>query len=282
MEVLALVGPSGTGKSHRALWIAHEYGVDLIVDDGLLIHGSRILAGISSKRQPTKIGAIRTALFSKEEHAAEVSAKIKEMNPSKVLVLGTSREMVDKIAQRLNLPKPSQYISIEDVASPKEIARARLIRNKLGKHVVPAPTVEVKPRFSGTLIEPLQTFFRRRQPEPPSPEKKLWIEQTVVRPTFNYLGRFYIANHVLHSIISYTAEQVPGITRTGRVQIENQPEGIIINADLHALYGPPLPPVMRRAQWEIKNNVEFITALHVQKVNLTVRTLEVREEDTSS
>ena len=35
MEVLALVGPSGTGKSHRALVVAHDYNVDAIIDDGI-------------------------------------------------------------------------------------------------------------------------------------------------------------------------------------------------------------------------------------------------------
>ena len=51
MDIYALVGPSGTGKSHRALQVAHKYEVELIIDDGLLIKGDRILAGLSAKRQ---------------------------------------------------------------------------------------------------------------------------------------------------------------------------------------------------------------------------------------
>jgi len=39
----ALVGSSGTGKSFRAKLVAQKYGIDLIIDDGLLIRGDQIL-----------------------------------------------------------------------------------------------------------------------------------------------------------------------------------------------------------------------------------------------
>ena len=44
MEVVAFVGPSGTGKSHRAIGVAHNNNCDAIIDDGLLIKGTKILA----------------------------------------------------------------------------------------------------------------------------------------------------------------------------------------------------------------------------------------------
>jgi len=50
----ALVGSSGTGKSFRAKLVAQKYGIDLIIDDGLLIRGDQILAGRSAKKiRPT-------------------------------------------------------------------------------------------------------------------------------------------------------------------------------------------------------------------------------------
>ena len=50
MEVYALVGPSGTGKSYRAISFANEMGILYILDDGLLIKDNRILAGVSAKK----------------------------------------------------------------------------------------------------------------------------------------------------------------------------------------------------------------------------------------
>ncbi len=37
MKVYALVGVSGTGKSHQALNVAINEGIKFIIDDGLLI-----------------------------------------------------------------------------------------------------------------------------------------------------------------------------------------------------------------------------------------------------
>ena len=50
MEVVAFVGSSGTGKSHRALVVAHENKIECIIDDGILIHDNKIVAGFSKKR----------------------------------------------------------------------------------------------------------------------------------------------------------------------------------------------------------------------------------------
>ena len=63
MEVIALVGPSGTGKSHRALVVAHNEKADAIIDDGILIKDNKIIAGRSAKREASKIMAVKRAIF---------------------------------------------------------------------------------------------------------------------------------------------------------------------------------------------------------------------------
>ena len=45
MQVYALVGESGTGKSFRAKLLAQKYGISALIDDGLLIQDDKILAG---------------------------------------------------------------------------------------------------------------------------------------------------------------------------------------------------------------------------------------------
>lgn len=51
MEVIGFYGPPGTGKSDRALVIAYENKASCIIDDGILIYHSRIVAGKSAKRE---------------------------------------------------------------------------------------------------------------------------------------------------------------------------------------------------------------------------------------
>ena len=43
MDVVAFIGPTGTGKSHRASKVAHDCGADVIIDDGLLIKDNKII-----------------------------------------------------------------------------------------------------------------------------------------------------------------------------------------------------------------------------------------------
>ena len=66
MEVVAFVGPSGTGKSHRAIGVAHNNNCDAIIDDGLLIKGTKILAGTSAKNETNRIQAVKRAIFTED------------------------------------------------------------------------------------------------------------------------------------------------------------------------------------------------------------------------
>ena len=60
IKVYAFVGPSGTGKSYRAQMVAAERNIKYIIDDGLLINDTKVVAGESAKKAPTKIETIRT------------------------------------------------------------------------------------------------------------------------------------------------------------------------------------------------------------------------------
>ena len=149
MRVVGFIGPSGTGKSYRALWVAKERNIDYIIDDGLLIYQSRIIAGKSAKKAPTQIGSIKTALFYEEQHREQVAEAIRDRKPQALLILGTSDGMVEKIAKNLELGKVSEKIYISDVATEFEIEQAIKTRSAQGKHVIPVPSLELKKDFSG-------------------------------------------------------------------------------------------------------------------------------------
>ena len=70
MKVYTLTGKSGTGKSYQAINLCKEKNIVSIIDDGLFIYKNRVEAGISAKRQKTMAGAIKTALFTLDEHAS--------------------------------------------------------------------------------------------------------------------------------------------------------------------------------------------------------------------
>lgn len=160
MEVFGFIGASGTGKSHHALVVAYDHDIQTIIDDGLLIDHNRIVAGRSAKEETNRLKAVRRAIFNKPEDAAAMRAALAKVHPPKLLILGTSKHMIHRICQALDLPEASQFIRIEDVSCPSEIAKARAIRLKEGKHIIPVPTMELKPHsraISWTRYAPSST-----------------------------------------------------------------------------------------------------------------------------
>ena len=82
MKVYGLIGKSGTGKSFQAMNLCKAMNIESIIDDGLFICRNKVAAGISAKRQETKVGAVKAALFNSDEHRDEVVSAIKKIKPS--------------------------------------------------------------------------------------------------------------------------------------------------------------------------------------------------------
>lgn len=267
MEVYALVGPAGTGKSHRASLVAHRFGAEAIVDDGLLVARGAILAGVSAKREQTAVAAVRRAVFADPEHARAVREALHGLAPERVLVLGTSREMVDRICDALDLPRPERYLDIAEVAPPDEIRRAQRTRRLEGRHVIPAPTFEVRRKgFSGYLVDPLRFLYSGR-----GRREEVLVEKSTVRPTYSALGRFFIADSVVAAIAERAAREVDGVVGATRVQVQQREEGVVLTLDLALRYGLCLPPVLEQARARVREVVENLTALNVLEVTVVAR-----------
>ena len=270
MEVLALVGPSGTGKSHRALVVAHDYNVDAIIDDGILIMGTKIIAGKSAKREASRIQAVRRAIFMEDEHAMEVHQALLKVQPNQLLLLGTSENMVHEIAKALKVPAISKIIRIEDIASQAEIEKAQHCRLKEGKHIIPVPTIELKPHFSGYLIDPLDIFFKRSK----NTRRKLG-EKSIVRPIFSYYGKLIISDDAISAIVNKVAID-NGIAKTKHVRIRrdtehNSEKGIDIKLDVLLYYGEPFNELVYNTQEKIRTAIEYMTGMNVKKVDILVK-----------
>ena len=277
MDVIALVGPSGTGKSYRALIVAHEHKADAIIDDGILIKDGRLIAGHSAKREASKVMAVRRAIFLLPGHADEVKEAIKEVMPSRILILGTSENMVHKIAKVLNLPAIKKIVRIEDIATKEEMAKAYQCRTKEGKHIIPVPTIELKPHFSGFLIDPLESFFRKSRTK----RRKLG-EKSIVRPIFSYYGKLIIDDSAIVGIVNHVAINQADIakvlhTRVKRLRENDEERGVEITVEVAIGYGKPILQLINQAQIKIKEAIEHMTGMLVHSVNVTVKTLLVNK-----
>lgn len=269
MKVYSFVGASGSGKSHHASFVAGKYGIKYVIDDGLLICGNRIVSGFSAKREKTKLKAIRRAIFTEKEHANEVKKSLAELQVDKILIIGTSDKMVDKIAERLSLPPVSERIYIEDILSPEEISMARKKRYEEGKHVIPVPTFEVKKHFSGYFIDPLRIFRR----------KGMDLEKTIVRPYYSYLGKYTISENVINNIVLNEAKKFGGIYKVNKVITENYTDGIKIKIEIVMTYGARINEVLKDAIRKIKNVVEYMTSLNVLDIKIYVKSLYIKNDE---
>ena len=270
MKVYSFVGASGTGKSHRAQWVAKERSIECIIDDGLLIKGNRVLAGCSAKKEGTRLASIRRALFTEVSHVEKVKEAIELHEPQSIMILGTSDGMIGTIVKALNLPEVSEKIRIEDVATDLEINRALTIRKEEGKHVIPVPTFEIKRQFSGYFLDPLRIFRPKGKGLIP-----FVADKSVVRPTFSYLGRYTISDYAVYSIVENIALKTDGIHKVLRFRIENTNLGIIIEMDLGICYGGFIPEVLKGFQTKTREILEKLTGLNIISINLIARTLYV-------
>ena len=279
MKIYALVGKSGTGKSYQAVNLCKEKNVESIIDDGLFICRNTVLAGISAKRQATKIAAVRTALFHEDYHMESVKAAIEKADPQTLLVLGTSDRMVDKIVARLGLHDIDERIYIEDITTEEERDIAYKQRNDLGQHVIPAPTFQLKRQFSGYFMSPMKQSLNLLKG---IGHKKEAVEKSVVRPTFSYLGGYEISEKVLSDIAACVQQEqgtvgqlvkiVIGGSRGAGSQVEKD-EGVEMHILADFVYGPDLPAKAVAYQKRVAEQIEEMTMFNISKVDLEIRKL---------
>lgn len=268
MRVVGFVGPSGTGKSYRAFWVAKERDIDYIIDDGLFIYQNRVIAGKSAKKELTKIGSIKTALFHEANHRNSVIESIEKNKPDSVLVLGTSDEMVDRIAQVLKLGPVNERVYINDVATEFEIQQAIKTRTNQGKHVIPVPSLELKKDFSGFFLDPLQIFKRKAKGH-----FQNFGEKSVVRPPFSYNGKYTISDYAIYQVVNYIITGMDEMDKVVRFRLNKSEDGFILDMDIVMVYGYNLVSAIKKAQEMIKLELDRFAALNIREIYINVKSL---------
>ena len=274
IKVYAFVGPSGTGKSYRAQMVAGEYDIHYIIDDGLFIKDNEVIAGNSAKKAPTKIETVKHALFLTEEEQKEIKKAIKKFKPSSILILGTSDDMVKKIAENLGLPDVEKTIYISDIATKEEMDTAKRIRTTEGKHVIPVPTFEIKKDFSGYILDPLQIFKTKGRGKDP-----YISEKSIIRPTFSYLGNFTISDTVFRQIAEHLANKTDFIDRIIKTRVDKLPEGPYIYMEVIVNYGYNIVDGLKDFKEKTKKEIEKLTTMNVQKIDIVAKGIKVKEDN---
>ena len=270
----------GTGKSYRAQKIAYDNNIETIIDDGLLIKGSRVIEGVSAKTAKTKVQTVKAALFSTEKEQERIRNSIKKERVKSILILGTSDEMVKRIQENLKLPKIEKTIYIQDVSTKEEMEEAVRIRRTEGKHIVAVPTFEIKKDFSGILLDPFRILSRGRKKNKKNKKENAGVERSVIRPAFSYFGKYTIKDKVFKDIIRLVCDRIKGITEISTIRIDKAQNSndIEISMNMEIAYGYNIEEMAEEMKKQSKKELEYMTSVNISMVNVKIVKIEVDEE----
>jgi uncharacterized alkaline shock family protein YloU len=268
VKVYALVGKAGTGKSFRAQLVAQRLGIDMILDDGLLIKDQRILAGQSAKKDKHSFSAVKTALLAKPGQARKIRKALQRQNLQKILILGTSVGMVERITERLDLPHPKRVITIGDIATKVEIDAATRSRKKSGKHIIPVPAVEVKKDYGNIFLNSVRVFIKRRFPFRRKVNNA--FEKTVVRPEYSGKGKVSISRAALTQMVMHCAHEYNPAIRVSKLVVSEEKAGYKLEVVIEIPLELKIAGRIHGFQRYVLENIEQFTGIDLQEVNITV------------
>ena len=278
IAVVAFIGQSGTGKSTRAISVARNNDISYIIDDGLLINGSRIVAGTSAKKAPTKMESVRQAIFVDPTRSAVMRRALVENMPPALMILGTSDSMLSKITTNLWLNPPSMLIRIEDVSTEEERRNARSTRMHEGMHTIPVPSMEIKHEFSGYFSDPWNRLRQRLDIDRYSDLPPGDSERTMVRPTFSSLGSYSISDDALLDLIKIVLKDIEGFGEVSGFKTEKRTIGVVFSLEIALLYGYDAQKILLEAQQKVGSAIEEFASITTVSVNVrAVRVLHRKE-----
>lgn len=268
-EVYALVGHSGTGKSYNAKIVAERFNLQAIIDDGLLIAGDQILAGHTAKSDKSFLTAVRTAVFDDKEHRDAVARAMKKHRIRRVLIIGTSEKMVMKIADRLQMARPTKIIHIEDIATAEQIEAARKSRQIEGKHVIPVASLEVKTKYPKIYARGIRFTFHRRAAPLVGLDKGI-VEKSIVQPEFSRPVRTLVSHAALCRMAGEAAEAKDAVVKCLSIRSLESGYGVLMTIDLTADGTMPLTRKVEGIKRQVIDAIEREAEAFVEEVGITI------------
>ena len=282
MTVFALVGESGTGKSFRAKLIAQENGIEAIIDDGLLIQNDKIIAGRTAKHEKTYMGAVRIALFDDKQHRDQVAKALQTNKIKKLLIIGTSEKMAQKITSRLQIPLPSKIIKIEDIATREELEKAIRSRQIEGKHVIPVPAIEVKKSYSQIFYDSIKEIAGKSSANFKilnlfGKKKQSTLEKSIVTPEFSKKGRIEISEAALSQMAMHCVSEFSKDIRIKKLSIKTNSRGYKLIITVDVPFGRQLTGEIHRLQQYVIENIEKYTGILIEEVSIIIDKITVNK-----
>jgi uncharacterized alkaline shock family protein YloU len=277
-HVVALIGKAGTGKSYHSQRIATERGLELIVDDGLLIKNTGIIGGRSAKNEHTRIAATKVAIFLDEAQLASAQECIKTEKIRRILVVGTSLKMVTRISGRLGLGAIHKILRVEDLLTPEELRVAQSHRQTLGRHLIAVPAMEVRKRYPAIFYKSVQTAISSYIGK--FTHSKTDFEGSVVRPKFGRHYKLSISEKAIRQIISTAIADTHRAITIRSMKIKwVRSEACRIHVLIDVGFMQNISGVVFDIEKRVKHTIEQNTGLIVEMVEVVVDSVASKGEE---
>lgn len=276
IETFGLVGRSGTGKSHSATYIASQFEIDTILDDGLLIQNAKILGGKSAKNEQTSIAAVKRAIFTEDSDVLEMRATVIEHKIKKILIIGTSVKMLDRIIERVGFPKPVKIVNIESYLSEEQIRYANRRRKKYGYHTIPVQHIEVKSRYPEIVLE--QIFKKMTHPFKTNKCANSNASFTLVTPHYEQHNNISILEITLKDFVAECISRFDPSLKPNKIIMKKN--GVTNSLDLKIFtgvsYGSNIQKITFPLYQHIRNTIKEQTGIELQNIDIVFNKLMVR------
>ena len=237
----------------------------------LLIMGTFTLVAVNANELLRDLEQENEILAYVDDSYTETQAKaLQKKHIKKILLLGTSEKMVQKIAMRLQLPTPSKIINITDVASQEDIETAQRSRLVEGKHVIPVPAIEIKRDYPKIFYNKVKIFFKGLKITDEKDKNSQVSEKSVVRPEFSKKGRIEISEAAITQMVMHCVAEHDSQIRVKKLQIKTNSRGYRLVVTIDIPFGTQLTGKIHNLQSYIINNIEKYTGILIEEVSIII------------
>ena len=101
-----------------------------------------------------------------------------------------------------------------------------------------------------------------------------------MRPVFSYYGKLIIDDSVIKAIVKQFVGERDYVNKVAHIRVHHlkdgdEEQGIEVSLEVVLHYGKHIPTLIHQTQEMVKAEIERLTGMVVQEVNIMVRTLYV-------
>ena len=168
------------------------------------------------------------------------------------------KEMVGKIAMRLQLPAPEKIIHIEDISTREEIEKAIKARQVEGKHVIPVPSIEIKRSYPQIFSNTVKVFLRNRGLFGKSRQNDGRVfEKSIVQPEFSKKGRIEISEAALTQMVMHCVLEHDANIKIKKLIIKTDSRGYKLVMTIDVPFGTQLTGKIHKLQQIIIDKISL-------------------------